>query len=455
MKKIVWTNTLFFGGVMGIAVLLRLALLPSPSGDGAGELLIAGLVYGFICLLFFQVQKKKKQAIWVLMTFVVALKVSIVLANGSISLFPPTQDALKNISSAAELVRSWETGQLVLDTSQSVELAYVVPLAGLFWLFGYNLFLGSMITLLFSMAGVYFIYKTAVLFLSEKEALLAALIWALMPYLTFMSFFYNREMVVISLMIFLGYQSLVFINELRPMALVLFFLAWVYLAFLREESALIMLLFACAVVLFGRVAETWHRFSTGVKACIASILLVISGGIGFSFIKSRMFIQLFYLSGYTPQSFYDRAARHLDFGFGYLTAFGPESWVECLFQYAPVQAFNFLVRPLPWEMFRMNQAFLIFNNLILYFLYGMAVLGLLKCLYAAYLKYSLAMIFFLVISIIPAGLVQGNGFAAARHREQFLFYIYILGSAGIFLVIKVIRSVLLKQGVQTYDSVSI
>ena len=168
------------------------------------------------------------------------------------------------------------------------------------------------------------------------------------------------------------------------------------------------------------------------------VFLILSISVMFlALINTELLRSEFHISEVSPQALYQRSARHVHFGLAYLPDTAPDSWAECLFAFAPIQVFNFLTRPFPWEIFRFNQIFLVINNILLYLVYLTAALGMGK-LTLRYPRYSLAIMMFLIFSLVPASLVQGNGFAATRHREQYIFFIYVLAGLGIDLILKMI-----------------
>ena len=129
------------------------------------------------------------------------------------SLFAPTQDALKNSGAALELASAWRSGEFGFKTAYNVEPAYVVLIAVSYFLFGYNLYIACVFNLIASLCAIYYIHQLALILFSRQEARLAAIIFAVMPYLNFMSFFFNREIIVIALMIYLTYALIFFLKE--------------------------------------------------------------------------------------------------------------------------------------------------------------------------------------------------------------------------------------------------
>jgi hypothetical protein len=442
-KEVLWLK---WSGMMlltgSIAFFSRLFLPQSSSGNGIGEILVAAVIYLLCFYVICGVNKKSRSdLIWKLIIAVFVLRVFLIFMNYSIEFLPPKQDAKQNIQMAAYLADSWRNGGFSLVVSMPVELGYVIPLAGINYFFGYNLYLTSMMNLFFSLMGIFFLYKTALVIANEREAMIAAVIYSLMPYLNYMSFAFNREIVVISLMIFLAYQGLAWKESAGVINRVFLMIAFIYLFFLRQESAAVMALFFFIVVvvnlniskdmLLGAVKVTGLSLIVFFLCCFSFHVLTQEDGI----LK-----QEFHISKISPHGFYEKASRHIDFGFAYLSEERPDSWSECLIFYAPVQVLNFLTRPYPWEIFRVNQIFLVFNNLILYSLYILAMFGMMKLILTRPIRSNIIIFLFLFISLLPASLVKGNGFAASRHREQFIFFIYIMAGIGASLFINMIKS---------------
>jgi len=169
------------------------------SGNGVSEAMIAYLVYFWLFLALLKIKGGKNDFIWQLLCVIFWLKVSLVLINYSIPMFPPAQDALQNSGAALQLSSAWRGGQFILSIPENVERAYVLVMAIIYFIFGYNLYLGCLFNILAATAAIYFVYKIAFLLFGPREAIVASISYALMPYLNFMSFFFNREIIIIFL----------------------------------------------------------------------------------------------------------------------------------------------------------------------------------------------------------------------------------------------------------------
>jgi hypothetical protein len=445
---------MLFSSVVGLFCLQ--SFLPQSSrGNGIGEIFVAAVTYLVFFFMIYKIKKKNSNdLIWKLIMVVFILKAGLVFINYSVEFLPPKQDALQNIQMANDLADSWKNRDFSLTVAEPVELAYVIPIACINYFFGYNLYLSAMFNIFFSLIGIFFLYKTALVFAGSKEAITAALIFSLMPYLNFMSFAFNREIVIISIMIFLIHQTLVWNKSGGIIKDLLLAAIFIYLFCLREEAPVVIIFWSGLVMaaniniskdkLLGAVKIT-GLFMTVYLVCLSSSYVLPQNSGQNSGRGGGVLKQEFHINHISPQVFYDKAARHIDFGLAYLPENRPDSWSECLISYAPVQVLNFLTRPYPWEIFRFNQVFLVFNNFILYVLYALALFGMAKLILSGQTRKSTALLLFMIFSILPASLVHGNGFAASRHREQLIIFVYILAGIGANLFINRIKSTVDKQ----------
>jgi hypothetical protein len=251
-----------------------------------------------------------------------------------------------------------------------------------------------------------------------------------------MSFFLNREMLVIFLMIFMTYTLVLWLKETWFSHKFSFILALCYTALLRPENLAFMSLYFGFIFFLHLFNGKYSYRSFIAKYGLSVVLLIVAITLYFSISSDAQLQKAFHLKDLSPEAFYQKAQRHIHFGFAYLPEKTPDSWFEVTFLYGPQQTMNFLLRPFPWEIFRFNQLFLVINNLILYFLYLFSVIGLLRLSRREPIILYLAVLLFLFIGIFPASLVQGNAFAASRHREQLIFFIYILGAGGVMTLMK-------------------
>jgi hypothetical protein len=290
--------------------------------------------------------------------------------------------------------------------------------------------------LIASLFAIFYIYQLALILFSKQEAELAAIIFAAMPYLNFMSFFFNREILVIALMIYLTYALIFFLTANRFKSKFLFFAVLCCTALLRPENLVFMGVYL-GIILMLYLCHQRGGFRIRVtKYGFYMVLTLVTAGLLYAILSDIQLLKIFHLKDFSPQAFYQKAQRHIHFGLAYLPRIEPKSWLGLTFLYGPQQAINFLMRPFPWEIFRFNQIFLVVNNIALYFLYLASLIGLLKLSRREPITLFIAVLLFLIIGILPASLIQGNAFAAARHREQMIFFIYILGAGGIMTLIK-------------------
>lgn len=433
------------------AVFLAQRFPPDLTGNGVKEAFIALWVYLWTFIIFLKIKPCSSALIWKLLCFAFWMKVSLALANYAVPLFPPTQDALQNNEVALELACAWRAGNLTTTLTHPVELVYVLLMALVYFVFGYNLYLACLPNIIAAVATVYLVYKIAMLLVGRKEALIAATVYALMPYLNFMSFFFNREIIVIFIMAVFCYLAILWIKEKKMRHPWVLLLVCLSSAVLRPENLVVIgpyLIFIYALAPSGKD----RNLALPIRMMSVLILAGLIACAAISFCSERPWTLRFLgLPGLSPEQIYARPARHTSFGWVYLPETPPESWSEVFLSYGPLQAVNFLVRPFPWEIFRSNQRFLVANNMILYVLYGFALMGLLRLTLARDLRHFFAVGLFLFYSIYLSGLVQGNAFAATRHREQFIIFIYALAAGGLMVLYRTIKAAASKQ-LSTYTS---
>ncbi len=435
-----------------VPVVFAAQWLPShPAGNGIKEVFIALWVYLWTFIIFLKIKPRSPAYIWKLLCFTFWMKVALALANYALPLFPPTRDAFQNNEVALELACAWRAGNLTTTLTHPVELGYVLLMALVYFVFGYNLYLACLPNIIAAVATVYLVYKIAMLLVGRKEALIAATVYALMPYLNFMSFFFNREIIVIFIMAVFCYLAILWIKEKKMRHPWILLLVCLSSAVLRPENLVVIgpyLVFIYALAPSGK----GRNFTLPLRMISILILsgIVVCTVISF-FCQRPETLRFLGLTGLSPEQIYARPARHTSFGWVYLPETPPESWSEVFLSYGPLQAVNFLVRPVPWEVFRSNQRFLVANNMILYVLYGFALMGLLRLTLARDLRHFLAVSLFLFCSIYSSGLVQGNAFAATRHREQFIIFIYALAAGGLMVLYRTIKAAASKQ-LSTYTS---
>ncbi len=405
-------------------------LADNGAGSGAIEVVIASLVYFCFFLLLLKIKNGRRDFIWKLLCVVFCLKVLLALLNYSTLTFPPTQDALKNNEMALELSSAWSEGQFIFSFSRPVEPAYVIPMAIVYFIFGYNLYLGCLFNILAATAAIYFVYKIAILLFGQREAIIASIVYSGMPNLNFMSFFLNREIIIIFLMVTISYLIILWLREKELKHKFALPALCLYLALLRPENIIVVAPY-CVLIYILKCFKESKSLLLPIKVAAILMALTIGSCILFNYLSNNSeLLRLLHLSRLTPEHIYNRPLGHTHFGLAYLPEEPPGSWFELTLSYGPWQALNFLLRPFPGDIFRSNQIFLVFNNFILYILYVFGILGLLRLTFGSSMPYFVAVFSFLFSSIFAAGLVQGNGFAAARHREQFIFFIYILASSG-------------------------
>lgn len=437
-----WPQTSFF--VVGVFVIalahfISYAPLKDDIENGAFQAAVALIVYLTVYAVYLLYIENKTDFIWKFLKYIFLFKVALAILNYSIPLFPPKQDAMQNIEMAKEIALAWNEGRLLFYFSKPVEPGYVIPLAVLYFIFGNNIYLACFYNILALTAATYFLYRVTIIIFGKEEAIIACIFFSFMPYLNFMSFSINREAIVISFMMFVGYITVVWLKEkkFRHKLILLIFVC--YLAVLRQELFIILVCYL-SIICFINSYRFLKKYVFSIKIISISILITVAFGISIYLIcNNSLILQQFHVGNISPEALYNRAYRHVHFGFAYLPASAPDSWFELFFFYGPLQSINFLLRPFPWEIFRPNQLFLVVNNLLLYLLYLMSLFGVLRLLLCRNLPFFIAIIAFLFISIFPSSLVQGNGFAAARHREQFIFFIYILGAGGFTLFLRFIK----------------
>ncbi len=341
------------------------------------------------------------------------IRVAIQLMNYSFSILEPKGTSVGYMTILERARFSLLTqGDLsnVFYQSGSSSFPYLIllyPFAVIFGAFIINFFI---INSFLGALAVFNVFRISDRVFGKKTAIISSLIFCFSPYIAYMNGVFSRDplILLITTQIIYLLVDMAKKNTLRPSIFV--FLGLLF--FLRVESLLI--------IAFGFVAYKFIQ----IKDIRKNVLLIAAAVILVIFLLSNLTVYMF-PRGDSPVNTLDEFRDYRSHGRSVYLKHHQYNTLLDIVYYLPSRFVYFAYSPLPHQIEKPRDLLGLVDSAILIMLTIFAFLSKKTILRD---KQALLMLIILLTGFAASSIIEGNVGAAMRHRMQYSFILYILGS---------------------------
>ena len=351
----------------------------------------------------------------------------------------------RGYETAMDIVDTWKsrTGIVYRGMPLGTYSAYNYYMAAILYFTGYNRIIIPIINSILGALLVFFIYDLAQKLFNKKTAYISTLLYAFFPSLVFWSSQNLKDTPCLFAVVASSWGAVKLLERFRASHLAI--MVFVF-ALLIELNALrnyiyIFLIYSIIFYFIFNITRP-NRLKSSIYAITFFIFLSITPQYGRAgilsqipasihrFIWTRVFF--FNIQDIGTLSEINELRRGGSRGNAALERVDISSFEKVL-RYLPKALTYFLFMPFPWDCHGLMQKATIPENILWYTIFPFILYGL--YVYRARWKAHFILSFFVLITLIPYSLIQGNFGTAYRHKAVMLPFFFIFAGAGIANII--------------------